>query len=50
MSPLIAGVDNEHSSHQGEVLMLGSCSASVAEVETMLGLLARQVITSSNQL
>ena len=35
---------------QGEVLVLGPCSASVTEVETMLGQLARQVITSSNQL
>ena len=35
---------------QGEVLVLGSCSVPVTEVETMLGLIARQVITSSNQL
>ena len=48
----MAGVDFRYKYYpcQGEVLVLGPCSASVTEVETMLGQLARQVITSSNQL
>ena len=45
MEAAVAGIRS-----QGEVLVLGSCSVPVTEVETMLGLIARQVITSSNQL
>ena len=45
MEATVAGIRS-----QGEVLVLGSCSVPVTEVETMLGLIARQVITSSNQL